>query len=302
MTKRVAIAGSSGYIGDALRRHLLESGHEVIRLVRHEARSSDEVRWDPRRRLLGPEVLAEVDSVVNLAGAGLGDHRWTSSYRRLILSSRIDSTTTLAEAIAAESRRSGRKVRLVSASAVGYYGDRGDEVLTETSPPGHDFLASVVTKWERATAAASQADAPVATIRTGLVMGRDGGAFAPIVRLARLGLGGPLGNGRQWWPWISLRDQVRAITHLLDHRDLTGPFNLAAPGEARQVEIAHSIGKALGRPALLPAPKIALRAVVGGFAEGIVASQRVHPERLLASAFEFEHPDLESAVRWTVGR
>jgi uncharacterized protein (TIGR01777 family) len=142
----------------------------------------------------------------------------------------------------------------------------------------------------------------VATIRTGLVMGPGGGAFGPILRLARLGLGGPLGNGKQWWPWISLLDGVRAISHLIDQPDLTGPFNLAAPGEARQGQIARSIGEVLGRPALLPAPEFALRLVVGGFAEGIVASQRVRPERLVDSGFQFAHPDVQSAIRWTVAR
>jgi hypothetical protein len=302
MTKRVAIGGSSGYMGGALRRHLVERGDEVVRLVRHEPRSTDEMQWDPASGQLDPGVLAEVDAVVNLGGAGLGDHRWTADYKRVILASRLDTTTTLAQAVAAERRRSGRKVRMVSASAVGYYGDRGDEVLTENSQPGRDFLASVVTKWERATEPASEAGAPVATIRTGLVMGPGGGAFGPILRLARLGLGGPLGNGKQWWPWISLLDGVRAISHLIDQPDLTGPFNLAAPGEARQGQIARSIGEVLGRPALLPAPEFALRLVVGGFAEGIVASQRVRPERLVDSGFQFAHPDVQSAIRWTVAR
>ncbi|MDC5698390.1 TIGR01777 family oxidoreductase [Intrasporangium calvum] len=301
MTKRVAITGSSGLIGGALRAHLVARGDEVIRLVRRPTTASDELQWDPARADLEPEALAEVDAVVNLAGAGVGDRRWTEDHKRAILSSRIDATTTVARAVAAEHARSGRAVRLVNASAVGFYGDRGDEPLTEQSPPGDDFLASVVVQWE---AAAEQAtgSAPVAMVRTGLVMAPDGGAFERLLLLARLGLGGPLGSGREWWPWITLADTVRAVTFLIDHTDQVGPFNLAAPGEARQVEIAHAFGRALHRPAILPAPRLALRAVVGEFADSILASQRVRPARLAEAGFTFEHPDLDTAVRWTLQR
>lgn len=302
MTKRVAIAGSSGYLGDALRRHLEDRGDHVIRLVRREPRSPDEMRWDPPRGELDPALLTDLDAVVNLAGAGIADRRWTADRKRVLLTSRLEATSTIAGAIAAESRRSGRAVRLVNASAVGYYGDRGEEVLTESSAPGQDFLASLVVQWEQATLPATVAGAPVATVRTGLVMGPGGGAFGPILLLARLGLGGPIGGGRQWWPWISLRDEVRAISHLIDSPDLTGPFNLVSPGEARQVEVARTIGRVLHRPALLPAPGLAVRIVVGGFADGILASTRIRPDRLLDAGFEFEHRDLETAVRWTAGR
>ncbi|GAA6525799.1 TIGR01777 family oxidoreductase [Intrasporangium sp. DVR] len=301
MTKRVAITGSSGLIGGALRRHLVARGDDVVRLVRRRPVAADEVDWDPARGRIGSSALAGVDTVVNLAGAGVGDRRWDEDYKRVILSSRLEATTTIALAVAAEHDRSGRAVRLINASAVGYYGDRGDEVLTEHSGAGRDFLASVVVQWEEATRAA-QSRAPVAMIRTGLVMARDGGAFERLLLLARLGLGGPLGSGREWWPWITLADTVRAVTHLIDHADLSGPFNLAAPGEARQREIAQAFGRALRRPALVPAPRVALRAVVGEFADSILASQRVHPKRLVETGFEFEHPDLDSAVSWTLRR
>lgn len=299
MTKRVAIAGASGLIGGALGRHLAERGDDVVQLVRRQPDRSDEAPWDPQSGRLDPTVLAGVDAIVNLAGVGIGDKRWSADYKRLVLSSRLDATRTIVRAIAAERHRSGRNVCLVNASAVGYYGDRGDEVLTESSPPGTDFLASVVVAWEQA-ALAAEPGASVAVVRTGLVMAPDGGAFKPLLLLSRFGLGGTLGSGRQWWPWITVTDEVRAITHLIDNPDLTGPFNLAAPDEARQSEIARALARALHRPAVLPAPRFALRAIIGEFADGIVASQRVHPERLAATGFEFEHPDLDSAVRWTV--
>jgi hypothetical protein len=198
--------------------------------------------------------------------------------------------------------RTGTAVRLVNASAVGYYGDRGDEVLTETSGPGQDFLSGVVTRWEGAARPAVEADLPVAFARSGLIMARDGGAFAKLVLLGRLGLGGPLGSGREWWPWITLADEVRALVHLVDHPELVGPFNLAAPGASRQKEIAAMIGRVLSRPAFLPVPRFALRAVIGEFADYVLASQHVEPAALLASGFTFDHPDLEGAVRWLLRR
>jgi|SRR6478752_1402740 len=299
MTKRVAITGSSGLIGGALRRHLEARGDEVVRLVRREPSGPGEVRWNPSRGDLDPAALEGVDAVVNLAGVGIGDKRWDAAYKREVERSRTDATWTVAQTLA-DARGRGANPRLVNASAVGYYGDRGDEVLTETSAPGRDVLAGIVTRWEAAADPAREAGVPVACVRSGLVMSPDGGAFKPVLLLARLGLAGPMGSGEEWWPWITLVDEVRAITHLVDHPDLTGPFNLTAPGSARQREIAKAIAAALHRPAVLPAPRLALRAVVGEFADSIVASQRVVPEALLAAGFTFEHPDLEAAVSWLV--
>lgn len=297
MPQRVAITGSSGLIGGALSASLRQRGDEVVHLVRREPRAPHEVRWDPSARRLDQAALDGVDAVVNLAGAGVGDKRWTTDYRAQILASRVDSTATVSRAIA----EAGGGIRLVSGSAVGYYGDRGDEVLDETSDPARSFLAQVCVAWEAATRAAEEAGAPVAHIRTGIVLAPDGGAMTPILRLARLGLGGPMGSGKEFWPWITLRDQVRAVLHLVDHPEVTGAVNLTGPAPARQREIAAELGRALHRPALLPAPAPALRLVVGEFAGEILASARVLPRRLEASGFAFEHPDLGTAIDWLVG-
>ena len=302
MTKRVAVTGSSGLIGGALRRALAERGDEAVRLVRHATSAPDEVQWDPSRGRIDEGALDGVDAVVNLAGVGIGDRRWNPEHKREVERSRTDATGTVAQALVAHRDRTGEAIRLVNASAVGYYGDRGEEHLPETSEPGQDFLSGVVVRWEGAARPAVDAGLPVAFVRTGLVMAPEGGAFEQVVRLGRLGLGGPMGSGREWWPWITLVDEVRAILHLVDHPELVGPFNLVAPGVARQGEIASAIGSALSRPAFVPAPRFALRAVLGEFADYVVASQRVEPEALLAAGFTFEHPELDGAVRWLVTR
>ena len=303
MTKRVAVTGSSGLIGGALRRALADRGDEVLRLVRHSPSAPDEVQWDPARGRLDASALDGVDAVVNLAGVGIGDRRWNAEHKREVERSRTDATGTVARALVAAPRahgrehpsrqRLGRRATTVTAAR---------STSTETSRPGQDFLAGVVVRWEAAAQPAVDAGLPVAFARTGLVMAHEGGAFEPVVLLGRLGLGGPMGSGREWWPWITLVDEVRAILHLIDRPELTGPFNLTAPGSARQREIASAIGSALSRPAVVPAPQFALRAVIGEFADYVIASQRVEPEALLAAGFSFEHPDLEGAVRWLVRR
>lgn len=290
--QRVAITGATGLIGSALSSYLVARGDDVRHLVRREARTGSEISWDPSQRRLDPADLDGVDAVVHLAGAGVGDHRWNAAYKQVIMSSRTDGTTTVASAVAVH----GDRIRLVSGSAVGYYGDRGDEVLTEASAPGVDFLAEVTQAWETATHAASAAGAPVATVRTGLVMARTGGAFDPLVRLARLGLAGPMGSGRQWWPWITLDDEVRAIVHLVDHREVTGPVNLVGPEPLPQKQIVAEIARQLGRPSVVPAPSFALRAVLGEFSGSITASQRVVPARLQESGFDWVHDTIAGAV------
>lgn len=290
--QRVAITGATGLIGSALSSYLVARGDDVRHLVRREARTGSEISWDPSQRRLDPADLDGVDAVVHLAGAGVGDHRWNAAYKQLILASRTDGTTTVASAVAGH----GDRIRLVSGSAVGYYGDRGDEVLTEASAPGVDFLAEVTQAWETATHPASTAGAPVATVRTGLVMARTGGAFEPLVRLARLGLAGPLGSGRQWWPWITLDDEVRAIVHLVDHREVTGPVNVVGPEPLLQKQIVAEVARQLGRPSVVPAPSFALRAVLGEFSSSVTASQRVVPAQLQESGFDWVHDTIAGAV------
>lgn len=295
MTQRIAVTGSSGLIGGALCRSLRARGDEVVRLVRRPSEHAEEVQWDPSSRHLDPGVLDGVDAVVNLAGASIGEKRWSPEFKALLISSRTDGTTALAEAIAA----TGRQIHLVNGSAVGYYGDRGDEVLTEESQGGSGFLAELVRAWEGATEPARAAGAPVACVRTGIVLAPQGDAFKPLLLLTRLGLGGPLGNGRHYWPWITLPDEVRAILHVIDHR-LEGPVNLTGPQPAPQREIVAEMGRQLHRPTLLPAPAFALRAVLGEMSSDILSSQRALPRRLLDSGFEHEHASLPDAVRWLV--
>lgn len=297
MSQCVAVTGSSGLIGGALVSHLTGRGDRVVRLVRRAPATPTEIRWDPASRHLDPAALDGVDAVVNLGGAGIGDKRWTAARKREIIDSRVDGTHAVATAIA----ESGRPIRLVSGSAIGFYGNRGDDELTEDSPAGEGFTTEVVRAWEGATAPAEDAGAAVAYARSGIVLAPEGGAMGRVLPLARLGLGGPLGSGRQWWPWITLVDEVRALTHLVDHPALTGPVNVVGPHPDRQRDIMKALGAALRRPALLPAPRPALKAVLGEFAAEVLDSHRVLPTRLEQDGFTFEHPRLADAMAWLVG-
>lgn len=291
--QRIAVAGSSGLIGGALCHSLRERGDEVVRLVRHPPEHASQVQWDPSTRHLDPGVLDGVDAVVNLAGASLGARRWTPEFKTELITSRTDGTTALAAAIAA----TGRPIHLVNGSAVGYYGDRGDETLTEESTAGSGFLVDLVHAWEGATEPARASGAPVTLVRTGIVLAPEGDAIKTLLRLTKLGLGGPLGNGRHYWSWITLADHVRAIQHVLD-RQLDGAVNLTGPEPARQRDIVAEMGRQLHRPTLLPAPTFALRVVVGEMAGDIVSSQRALPQRLQDSGFAHEQATLPDAIRW----
>ncbi|TWD13612.1 TIGR01777 family oxidoreductase [Marihabitans asiaticum] len=292
--ERVVVAGSTGLIGTALCAHLRERGTEVVELVRGESGSPHQVRWDAAKGVLDPAALEGSDVVVNLAGAGVGDKRWSREYKETILRSRVDTTRLLAERAA-----QAGVARMVAGSAVGFYGDRGEEVLTEASAGGTGFLAEVVRAWEQAADPAREAGMSVAHARTGIVMAREGGAMDQVLTLARLGLGGPLGSGRQFWPLISLVDEVRALTWLIDG-EVEGPVNLGAPQPTRQVDLAKELGRQLHRPAVLPAPKPAMYAVLGEFAGEILGSQRVLPQVLREQDFTWEHPDLPAMVRWVL--
>jgi uncharacterized protein (TIGR01777 family) len=258
--------------------------------VRRPSRTPDEITWDPTSRQLDPASLDGVTAVVNLAGAGVGDQRWTPKYQQQILASRVDSTHTIATALA----QRGGEARLVSGSAVGFYGDRDDEVLTEDSSAGSGFLTEVVRAWEAATAPAAAAGIPVAFSRTGLVMAPHGGALERMIPLAKAGINGPLGSGRQWWPWISLRDTVAALTHLVDHPEVVGPVNVVGASPARQRDVAKALGRAVHRPAVLPAPSFGIKAVLGGFAVEVLTSKRAVPARLTDSGFVHQDVDLDA--------
>jgi len=297
---RVAITGASGFIGSALTEHLRSTGVEVVHLVRRTPRADHERSWDPDRRRLDVETVADCDAIVSLHGAGIGDKRWTPAYKRELLTSRTNGATAIVGALATLAD-AGHALRWVAGSAVGYYGDRGEEILIESSAPGAGFLPELVVAWERATEPAAVAGVPVACVRNGIVLGRSGGALEPLLRLIKLGVGGPFGRGRAWWPWITLNDVVRGIAFLLESPQITGPVNFAAPGEARQGEVVRAIAKAMNRPALIPVPPPALRIVMGEFASDILSSQRVRPEVLVERRFEFEQPDVTSAARWVAG-
>lgn len=296
---RIVITGSSGLIGTALSRSLTQRGDEVIKLVRREPSAADEVRWDPSRGELDRAALHGVSAAVNLAGAGIGDKRWTAAYKQTLVDSRVDSTSTIVDALTQQPEA----VRLINGSAMGYYGDRGEETVDEESVPGAGFLVDLVTAWESAAAPAAAAGIPVAFARTGLVLSPGGGLMDRVLPLAKLGLGGPLGNGRQWWSWIALADEVRALIHLIDHPDIVGPVNLAVPaGSAvRQRDAMRALGRVLHRPSFLPAPSPALRMVLGEFAGDVLASTRMAPTVLQRSGFEWNYSDINDAMRYAAG-
>jgi len=294
-SQRVAISGASGLIGSALSAFLRARGDEVVHLVRRQPTNSSEVGWDPGSRTLDPGDLSGLTAVVHLAGAGVGDHRWTAAYKHEILSSRVDGTTTIATALA----DLGEPIALVSASAIGIYGDCGERILTEDSGTGQGFLAHVARAWEAATTPAKDAGLRVVHARSGIVLTPLGGAMERVLPLARLGLAGPLGTGRQYWSWITLHDEIRALAHLID-QDLAGPVNLVSPQPLHQSEVMKALGAALGRPAVLPAPALALKVYLGGFASDILASERIMPSVLTASGFVFDHDTIEGAMRWLV--
>lgn len=296
----IAVSGSHGFIGSALLPALAAAGHRVRRLVRGHAGEGD-VAWDPGAGTIDAAGLAGVEGVVHLAGVGIGEKRWTTEQRERIRSSRVKGTTLLAETLA---RLPTPPRVLVSGSAVGFYGDRGDEVLTEESDPGDGFLAEVVRAWEEAALPAGEAGVRVVTIRSGVVHAPAGGALRKQLPLFRLGLGGPLGSGRQWVSWITLDDEVGAILHALGAEHLAGPVNVTAPEPVTSATLARAVGRALHRPAVLPVPTVALGLVVGRQManEMVTASQRAVPTRLLASGYQFAYPEAEAAMAALLGR
>jgi len=294
-TSVVAVTGATGLIGSALVEQLRASGARVRRLVRPGRGGGDDVEWDPMRGALAPNALDGVDAVVHLAGEPIAQ-RWSAEKKRAIRESRVRGTELLARTIA----EMPRKPRvLLSGSAVGFYGDRGDELLDEASAPGTDFLAGVVREWEAATRAASDAGVRVTLLRTGVVLSPNGGALGKLLLPFRMGVGGPIGSGRQWMSWISLHDHVRAMTFALATETLSGPVNFVAPNPVTNAEFATTLGRVLTRPAFVPVPAFALEVMYGEMARAtILSGQRVLPAALVRSGFEHAHPTLEQALRF----
>jgi uncharacterized protein (TIGR01777 family) len=285
---RILVTGSSGLIGSALVAQLELDGHSVTRLRRG-------AQWDPEGGRCDPAAVAGHDAVVHLAGEGIGEHRWTEEHKRKVMESRRQGTRALAEAIAGLDHRPSV---LVSSSAVGYYGNRGAEHLTEDSTPGDDFLAEVCKEWEAATAAAADAGVRVVRLRTGIVLARGGGALKPVLPLFKLGLGGKLGSGQQYWSWVTINDTVGAFRHVLAS-DVSGPVNVTGPAPVTNAEFTKTLGRVLGRPTFLPVPKTALVVRFGReMAEIMLLSgQRVLPAKLETTGYEFHHSDLEQGLR-----
>ena len=290
---KVAITGASGLIGSALTHSLTTDGHQVLRLVRRPAGSADEVSWSPTEGTVDAARLEGVDAVVHLAGAGVGDRRWTDSYKREIRDSRVLGTQTLVDALAG---LTSRPSVLVSGSAIGYYGDTGDKEVDEQSPAGSGFLAGVVRDWEAAARPVEAAGVRLVTVRTGLVVAGKGGAWGRLWPLFKLGVGGRMGPGSQWWSWISLRDEVGAIRFLIDRPEASGAFNLTAPNPATNTEITAAMGELLHRPTFLTVPAFALRTALGEMSQEVLGSSRVMPRRLLEAGFAFADPSVEDAL------
>jgi uncharacterized protein (TIGR01777 family) len=297
--KFAAITGSTGLIGRVLVPELARAGYACRRLVRRAALSEDEVEWSPDRGALDPAGLEGVDVVIHLAGENIAQ-RWTAARRRRILESRVNGTSLLVKTMAKLRRPPGV---FVGVSAIGIYGDRGDEQLDESSRHGSDFLATVSDAWEGAAAPVTALGTRLATPRLGVVLSCDGGALARLLPFFQLGVGGRLGSGRQWMSWVSISDVVRALLFTVATPSVSGPLNVVAPNPVDNAEFARVLARVLRRPALFPVPAIALALAFGDMAAGtILASQRVRPRALLQAGFEFAYPTLESALRAELGR
>jgi uncharacterized protein (TIGR01777 family) len=296
---RIVIAGSSGFVGRRMVERLRGAGHQVVRLIRDssQAAATDTAVWDPASGSLEPELIAGADAVINLCGHNIGASRWTAEVKQLLRTSRLEPTALLAATIAGMKQPPRL---LVNASAVGLYGDRGDTVLDESAPPGRGFLADLVRDWEAAASATRSERTRVVLLRLAMVLGR-GGALDKMLLPFRLGLGGPVGSGRQWWPWIALDDVIGAIELLLETPETDGPVNLVSPTEVRCRDFARTLGRVLNRPAVLPLPALAARITVGEMADPLLLySARVRPAALLDHGYAFRHAALEDALRAAV--
>jgi uncharacterized protein (TIGR01777 family) len=297
--RRILLAGASGMIGIPLRRSLVEAGHVVHTLVRRAPQGPSEHQWDPDAETIDSGIIDYIDVVINLSGASIGKIPWTKRHKNLIMSSRVNATRTLATAI---TQAANSPSLLIQGSAVGFYGDRGDEELTEFSPRGPGFLADVVEAWEAEAQVASSQKTRVCFARTGLVVGR-GGALAPLALQTRLGVGGNIGSGTQWWPWISLHDEVRALSYLVTHDTDQTVFNLVGPTPATATDLTKELARALRRPHLLGLPSLAIKALMGEAGEELLlSSQRVINQRLDIIGFRFDDVTIADAIARMLGR
>ena len=284
----VVVTGATGLIGSALVGQLRSDGYEVKKLVRRPVRNSDEVFWNPNLGEINLTALDGTDAIIHLAGAGVGDKRWSAAYKSEILNSRLLGTTTIAKAAS----ELGVK-KFISASAIGYYGETGNRAVTESDRGGEDFLSVVCREWEAAADLAGEV--PTIKLRTGLVLDPTGGALGRMLPLFKFGFGGKLGSGKQWWSWITLHDQIRAINFLLNSK-ITGPVNLTAPNPVTNQEFTAALARAMHRPAIFPAPAFALRLALGGFSTEILGSKKVMPKVLTDAGFEFDYPHVSNAL------
>lgn len=292
---RIAITGASGLIGSALTASLTADGHEVIKLVRTPTSAANEVRWDITQGVENSQSLNGLDAVVHLAGAGVGDKRWSEEYKKEIRNSRVLGTQTIARTLS--NLPQPPKV-LISASAIGWYGDTGSEKVDETEAAASGFLPDVVKQWEQAADPAREAGIRVVHPRTGLVMSSKGGALAKLVPLFKFGLGSPLGNGKQYWSFISLSDEIKAIKYLISKNEISGPVNLTAPTPVTNLEVSRTLAKLLHRPMLpIGVPSIILKTALGEFSQEVLGSARVIPAVLQRNGFGFDHPTIALALK-----
>jgi uncharacterized protein (TIGR01777 family) len=288
LPQRIAITGASGLIGTTLVGHLKSEGHTVQRFVRRPVVAPDEIQWDPKTGYVDIEALRGVDAVIHLAGVGVGDKRWSKKYKTEILNSRLLGTTAIARAVSEV-----KPQVFISASAIGWYGESGNRAVVESDRVGDDFLAAVCREWEAAADLAQ--GVRTVKIRTGLVLDPTGGALGKMLPLFRLGLGGKLGNGKQWWSWITLHDVIRAISFLLESK-IEGPVNLTSPNPVTNQEFTSALARAMHRPALFPAPAIGLKIALGGFSSEILGSKKVMPQELTNAGFTWDYPHITNAL------
>lgn len=292
---RILISGSHGLVGEALIRALETGGHDIYRLVRHAPNSESEIEWSPDRYSIAISRIEGFDAVYHLAGESIASGRWNDEKKKKIRESRTKGTKLLSDALA---NLAQPPKTLISASAIGYYGDRGDELLSETSPPGKDFLADVCVEWEKATEHAQEKGVRVVNTRFGIILDKEGGALAKMLPPFRMGIGGRIGDGKQWMSWIALDDVIGALQFALTNDGLSGPVNFVAPNPVTNAEFTKALGRALSRPTFFPIPEFGVRLAFGEMADALLlSSQRVEPAKLAVSTYQFAYSNLESALR-----